>query len=44
MINYRGTVICALPGRVDVARHFILTGGSEGLKEDYLVFYFYSQT
>eukprot|EP01128_Nolandella_sp_AFSM9_P009179 TRINITY_DN57_c4_g1_i1.p1 TRINITY_DN57_c4_g1~~TRINITY_DN57_c4_g1_i1.p1 ORF type:complete len:472 (+),score=115.22 TRINITY_DN57_c4_g1_i1:164-1417(+) len=31
-----GTTICALAGRVDVARHFILTGGAEGLKEDYL--------
>lgn len=26
---------CVLPGRIDVGRHFILTGGSEGLKESY---------
>lgn len=27
--------LCVLPGRIDVGRHFALTGGSEGLKESY---------
>lgn len=26
---------CVLPGRIDVARHFMLTGGVEGVKEPY---------
>lgn len=27
--------LCVLPGRVDVARHYILTGGPDGIKESY---------
>mmetsp|Transcript_14435 Transcript_14435/g.25227 ORF Transcript_14435/g.25227 Transcript_14435/m.25227 type:complete len:352 (-) Transcript_14435:165-1220(-) len=27
--------LCILPGRVDIGRHYILTGGVEGLKESY---------
>ena len=27
--------ICVLPGRIDVADHFIRTGGYEGLKENF---------
>jgi len=26
---------CVLPGRIDVGRHFILSGGAEGMKEQY---------
>lgn len=26
---------CVLPGRIDVARHFMLSGGVEGVKESY---------
>ena len=27
--------LCVLPGRIDVARHFMVTGGPDGLKEPY---------
>jgi hypothetical protein len=26
---------CILPGRIDIGRHYILSGGTEGLKEEY---------
>lgn len=26
--------LCVLPGRIDIARHYMLTGGVDGLKED----------
>ena len=27
--------LCVLPGRIDIGRHFILTGGLDGLREPY---------
>ena len=35
LIPNKNRTACVLPGRVDVARHFITTGGPDGVKESY---------